>query len=256
MSTAPGMLHGKVALVTGASSGIGAAAARVFAREGARLVLTARRAERLHDLAAALREDGAEVTHLAADVRDPAAARAVVALAVERFGRLDAAFNNAGYGTGRTPLHLMADEVYDAVVDTNLRGVWNFLRPEIAAMLTAGGGAIVNTSSTGGLVATPVAAPYVASKHAVIGLTKAAAAEYGAHGIRVNAIAPGITGTEMVTDWFAANPGVEEALHRATPQPRTARPEEVAEAAAWLCSDRSSFVTGATLAVDGGFTAL
>lgn len=150
----------------------------------------------------------------------------------------------------------MADEVYDAVVDTNLRGVWNFLRPEIAAMLTAGGGAIVNTSSTGGLVATPVAAPYVASKHAVIGLTKAAAAEYGAHGIRVNAIAPGITGTEMVTDWFAANPGVEEALHRATPQPRTARPEEVAEAAAWLCSDRSSFVTGATLAVDGGFTAL
>ncbi|GAA2801451.1 MULTISPECIES: SDR family NAD(P)-dependent oxidoreductase [Kitasatospora] len=256
MTSPSGLLTGKVALITGASSGIGAAAAEVFAREGARLVITARRADRLDALAERLRRSGAEVAVRPADVADPAAARAVVDLALDRYGRLDAAFNNAGHGVGRTPLHLMSDEVYDAILDTNLRGVWNFLRPELAAMLAAGGGAIVNTSSVGGLVATPVAAPYVASKHAVIGLTKAAAAEYGPHGIRVNAIAPGTTRTEMVTAWFAANPGAEEALHRATPQPRTAEPAEIAEAAAWLCSDRSSFLTGATVPVDGGFTAL
>jgi NAD(P)-dependent dehydrogenase (short-subunit alcohol dehydrogenase family) len=182
--------------------------------------------------------------------------RRLVEFTVERFGRLDAAFNNAGYGVGRTPLHLLDDALYDQIMDTNVRGLFNCLRPEIAAMLACGGGAIVNTSSVGGLVATPVSAPYIASKHAVLGLTKAAAAEYGAQGIRVNAIAPGTTRSELVEEWYARNPGIEAEVHRTTPQPRTADPEEVAEAAAWLCSDRSSYVTGATLAVDGGFTAL
>ncbi|MEU6062836.1 SDR family oxidoreductase, partial [Streptomyces sp. NPDC047097] len=116
------------------------------------------------------------------------------------------------------------------------------------------GGAIVNNSSVGGLQAIPAAAPYVASKHAVVGLTKAAAAEYAAHGIRVNSVAPGTTRSENITDWFQRNPGLEAELHAATPQARTAWPEEIAEAAAWLCSDRSSFVTGAVVPVDGGFT--
>ncbi|MFD0267598.1 SDR family NAD(P)-dependent oxidoreductase [Streptomyces sp. NPDC127106] len=257
MTDRRGFLADRTVLITGASSGIGAAAARVFAREGAAVVVTARREERLAGLVDELRAQGARAAYVVADVTRSQDAVRAVEFTVERFGRLDAAFNNAGYGLGRTPLHLMDDGVYDDIMDTNVRGVFNCLRPEIAAMLESGtGGAIVNTSSTGGLVATPVAAPYVVSKHAVIGLTKAAAAEYGDQGIRVNAIAPGTTRSEMVADWFAQNPGAEEMLHRATPQPRTAEPEEIAEAAAWLCSERASFVTGATLVVDGGFTIL
>ncbi|WP_434598862.1 SDR family NAD(P)-dependent oxidoreductase [Streptomyces sp. A5-4] len=248
------LLPGKVALITGASSGIGEASARVFAREGATVVLVARREDRLKSLVEEIRATGAEADYVVADVvRAEDTARAV-AHTVRRYGRLDVAFNNAGYGVGRTPLHLMGDDLYDQIMDVNVRGVWNCLRDEIGAMLASGGGAIVNTSSVGGLLATPVAAPYVASKHAVIGLTKAAAAEYAAQGIRVNAVAPGTTRTEVVGAWFAQNPGIEEALHQATPQPRTAEPVEIAEAAAWLCSDRASFVTGATMPVDGGFT--
>ncbi|MFB9928466.1 SDR family NAD(P)-dependent oxidoreductase [Amycolatopsis halotolerans] len=251
----PGLLAGKVALITGASSGIGAAAAKVFAREGAKVVLVARRKERLEALTEELRDSGAEAEFAVADVRVAEECAAAVDLAVERFGRLDAAFNNAGHGIGRDPLHLMDDDVYDYLVDTNLRGVFNCLRPEITTMLTnENGGAIVNTSSVGGLVASPVSAPYIAAKHAVIGLTRAAAAEYGRERIRVNAIAPGATHSEQVADWFTKNPGMEETLHQLTPLPRTAQPEEAAEAVAWLCSDRASYVTGVAMPVDGGFT--
>lgn len=247
-------MSGKVALITGASSGIGEAAARVFTREGAKVVLAARRSERLERLVAALRADGHEAEYAVTDVTRRNDTAAAVYRAVERFGRLDIAFNNAGWGTGRSPLHLADDALYDRIMDVNVRGVWNCLRDEIAAMLATGGGAIVNTSSVGGLLATPVAAPYIAAKHAVIGLTKAAAAEYAREGIRVNALAPGTTRTEVVQEWFAHNPGLEDSLHEQTPQPRTAEPAEVAEAAAWLCSDRASFITGSTVPVDGGFT--
>ncbi|MCD9880871.1 SDR family NAD(P)-dependent oxidoreductase [Streptomyces guryensis] len=248
-------LRDKVVVITGASSGIGAAAARVFARQGARLVLSARREERLRELAGRLREQGATVSHVVADVSRSDDALALVEHTMDRYGRLDAAFNNAGTAIEKTPLHLTDDDAYEQVMATNARGVWNCLRHEIAAMLTCGGGAIVNTSSVGGLVASSVAAPYIASKHAVIGLTKAAAVEYAAHDIRVNAIAPGLARSEMVDEWFARHPEARETALRSAPQRRAADPEEVAEAAAWLCSDRASFVTGATLAVDGGRTA-
>ncbi|MCC3779661.1 glucose 1-dehydrogenase [Streptomyces sp. UNOB3_S3] len=253
MTSQHSLLPHKVTLVTGASSGIGAAAARVFAREGARVVLAARREDRLAALTAELREQGAEASYVVTDVTRPDDARRAVEFAVKRYGRLDAAFNNAGVGGDRTPMHLMGDDVYDAIMDTNVRGVWNCLRHEVSAMLATGGGAIVNNSSVAGLVAIPAAAPYVAAKHAVAGLTRAAADEYARQGIRVNAVAPGTTRSEITADWFDRNPGLEEMVNGMTPQGRTAAPEEIAEAAAWLLSDRSPFLTGVVMPVDGGF---
>jgi NAD(P)-dependent dehydrogenase (short-subunit alcohol dehydrogenase family) len=251
--TAP--LAGKVAFITGASSGIGAAAARVFAGQGAAVVLCARREDRLLDLVAQLRRAGAEASHQVADVRSGEEVGRAVERTVELHGRLDIAFNNAGAGVPKEPLHQLKDDDYELVMDTNVRGVWNCMRHEIAAMLARGGGAIVNTSSVGGLVASSTAAPYIAAKHAVIGLTKAAAVEYASYGIRVNAIAPGLTRSEMTDEWFRQSPQAEQRAYRSAPQGRLADPVEVAETAAWLASDRASFVTGATLPVDGGRTA-
>ncbi|MGV9693222.1 SDR family NAD(P)-dependent oxidoreductase [Streptomyces sp. NPDC003444] len=253
MAVSGELLCGKVVLVTGASSGIGAAAGRLFAREGASVVLVARREERLGVLVEELRQGGARASYVVGDVTGAGDMRRAVAYAVERYGRLDGAFNNAGRGGDQEPLHLMGDDVYDAVMDTNVRGLWNCLRPQVAAMLEAGGGAIVNNASVGGLVAIPAAAPYVASKHAVVGLTRAAAEEYARQGIRVNAVAPGSTRSEITVDWYARNPGLQEAVHAVTPQGRTAGPEEIAEAAAWLLSDRASYVTGVVMPVDGGY---
>ncbi|MFE4513131.1 SDR family NAD(P)-dependent oxidoreductase [Kitasatospora sp. NPDC056783] len=248
------LMADKTVLITGASSGIGAAAARVFAREGAAVVLAARREDRLAQLVAELRDKGCQASYVVADLACPQDAERAVASTVERHGRLDAAFNNAGIGGDQVPLHLMGDEVYDTIMDTNVRGLWYCLKYEIAAMLAAGGGSIVNNSSVGGLVAIPAAAPYVASKHAVIGLTRAAALEYAPFGIRVNAVAPGTTRSEITEDWFDRNPGLEEAIHQQTPQARTAAPEEIAEAALWLASHRSSYVTGLAMPVDGGYS--
>ncbi|MER8119941.1 SDR family oxidoreductase [Streptomyces sp. NPDC094031] len=247
------LLAGKVVLITGASSGIGAAAAKVFSGEGAVVVLTGRREDRLAALVGALRDGKAEASYVVGDVSVAADAGRAVEYAVTRYGRLDGAFNNAGIGGDRTPLHLMPDEVYDTIMDVNVRGVWNCLRHEIAAMLPRGGGAIVNNSSVAGLLAIPAAAPYIASKHAVVGLTRAAADEYAAQGIRVNSVAPGTTRSEITVDWFARNPGLEQMVNSLTPQGRTAAPEEIAEAAAWLLSDRCPFLTGTVLPVDGGF---
>lgn len=249
------LLLNKVVLVTGASSGIGAAAARVFAREGAIVVVTARRKDRLAALVDELRDGGAQAAYVVSDVSVNEQAAAAVDFALSEYGRLDSAFNNAGTGGDRTPLHLMQDDVYDAIMDVNVRGLWNFLRHEIAAMLKQGQGgfSIVNNSSVAGLVAIPAAAPYIASKHAVVGFTRAAADEYAKQGIRVNAIAPGTTHSEITADWFGRNPGLEGLVNSLTPQGRTAAPEEIAEAAAWLLSDRCPFLTGAVVPVDGGF---
>ncbi|MFF4735234.1 SDR family NAD(P)-dependent oxidoreductase [Streptomyces sp. NPDC001262] len=253
---ARGMLDGRVALITGASSGIGAAAARLFAAEGAAVVVTARRADRLQELVDGIRAAGGRALAAAGDVTVPQDAERAVAAAVETFGRLDAAFNNAGYATAGALLHEVDDADYARTMDVNVRGVWNCMRHQLPAMLASGvPGAVVNTSSVAGTVATGASAAYVAAKHAVIGLTKAAAAEYGARGIRVNALVVGNTMTEMMEQVLDRDPELEGAFLARPVQKRMADAEEVAQAAAWLCSERSSFVTGAAVPVDGGWTA-
>lgn len=251
------LLGGKVAMVTGASSGIGAAAARLFAAEGAAVVLVARRKERLDALVEEIRAVGGRAVAAVADVAVADEVERAVATAVDTFGGLDAAFNNAGYATAGVPLHEIGDDVYERTVDVNLRGVWNCMRHQVPVMLASGsGGSIVNTSSVAGLKATGASAAYVAAKHAVIGVTKAAALDYARQGIRVNALVVGCTRTEMMDEVLDAHPALEETFLSHSMQHRMSAPDEVAQAAAWLCSDRSSFVTGTAMAVDGGSTAL
>jgi NAD(P)-dependent dehydrogenase (short-subunit alcohol dehydrogenase family) len=230
-------LEGKVALVTGAASGIGRATAALLAGSGARVVAS--------DLRAG---DGV----VAADVTDGDAMRAVVAEAVETYGRLDLAANCAGVGGGHGATHEYPEAEFDRIVAINLRGTWLSMRAELEAMLRTGGGAIVNVSSTLGLRGSPFAAPYSASKHGVLGLTKTAALEYAQQGIRVNAVCPGAIDTPMMDETFERFPGFRETLTAYVPMGRMGGPEEVAGAIAWLCSDAASFVTGEALTVEGG----
>jgi NAD(P)-dependent dehydrogenase (short-subunit alcohol dehydrogenase family) len=241
------LLEGRVAIVTGASRGIGAAAARAFARAGASVALAARDAEALARLA---REIGDGALAVPADLTDPESARRMVEATVEKFGRLDTAFNNAGGGGHLpTPLADVAIDDFDSMVAVSLRGVLLSMKYEIPAMLEAGGGAIVNMSSTAGLEAVAGLGAYVSSKHGVIGLTKSAALDYGAQNIRINAVAPGPILTERLEQ---AGEEIQRRAGMAMPMRRIGRPEEVAAAVTWLCSDQASFITGATLSIDGG----
>ncbi len=251
-----GLLSGRTVMITGASSGIGAAAARLFAAEGAAVVVMARRAERLRDLVEEIAAAGGSAAAAPGDVaREEDVARAVE-VAKERFGGLHAAFNNAGWATAGTLLHETGNDVFDQIMDVNVRGVWNCLRQQVPAMLATGpGGAIVNTSSVAGQQAAGSSAAYVAAKHAVLGLTRAAAAEYGQAGVRVNALVVGSTRTELMTEVLRETPALTERFVERSVQKRMAEPDEIAHAAAWLCSDRASFVTGAAMPVDGGWTA-
>ncbi|MER5994125.1 SDR family NAD(P)-dependent oxidoreductase [Streptomyces viridosporus] len=251
-----GLLEGRVAMITGASSGIGAAAAHLFAAEGATVVLMARRAERLEQIAEAVTLGGGRALAAPGDVTDTEDVRRVVAMAEETFGRLDVAFNNAGWGTAGTKLHQTEDAEFDKVMAVNVGGVWNCLRHQIPAMLRAGTGAVVNTASTAGVRATRAGAPYIAAKHAVIGLTKAAAAQYGEHGIRVNSLVVGCTRTDLLQETAQEQPHLHEGFTARQILKRMADPREVAHAALWLAGPHASFVTGTAMAVDGGRTAV
>jgi NAD(P)-dependent dehydrogenase (short-subunit alcohol dehydrogenase family) len=240
-------LRDKVALVTGAASGIGRATAELFARGGARVVASDLDAERGAKVVAAIEGN---VVFAAADVRDDDALRGLVAQAVERHGRLDCAANCAGVGGGHATTHEYADEDWDRIVDINLRGIWLAMRHEVPAMTA--GATIVNVASTLGLRGSPFASPYSASKHGAIGLTRTAALEYAPAGIRVNCVCPGAIDTPMMDETFARFPGFREGLIGFVPMGRMGRPDEVAHAIAWLSSEGSSFVTGEALCVEGG----
>ncbi|MFD7923871.1 SDR family NAD(P)-dependent oxidoreductase [Streptomyces sp. NPDC059740] len=255
MSDTNGMLAGKAVMITGASSGIGEAAARLFAAEGAAVLLMARRADVLEQLAEEINEAGGRAAFSAGDVSVAEDVQRAVDATGEHFGTLDAAFNNAGFvGGDLSPLHELDQALFDRMIDVNVRGTWNCLRSQIPVMLAAGKGAIVNTSSTAAMVATGAPVPYVAAKHAVLGMTRAAAAEYAAHGIRINTLVVGTTRTDMISQVVQVRPELEEAFVARQMQKRMAEPVEIAQAALWLCSDRASFSTGSALAVDGGLT--
>lgn len=250
-----GILDGKVALITGAASGIGRATSRVFAREGARLVLADVAEAGGQETLRMVADAGGDAIFVRTDVAKAAEVDAVVAKAVETFGRLDCAFNNAGIAGAAKLTHEYSEEEWGRVLAINLTGVWLCMRAEIAQMLKQGGGAIVNTSSIMGLTGAIRVPAYTAAKHGVAGLTRAAALEYGRHGIRINAVCPAPIYTPMLMGAFEKRPDIERRYARSEPMKRLGQPEEVGEAVAWLCSERASYVTGVPMPVDGGYMA-
>lgn len=251
-----GILEGKVALITGAGSGIGRATSRIFAREGAKLVLADLVEEGGEATLKLVQDLGAEAVFLKTDVSKWSEAQAAVAKAVATYGRLDCAFNNAGIEGAHGDTHACTEDNWARVIAINLTGVWLCMKAELEQMLKQSSGAIVNTSSGAGLAGVKGMPAYVASKHGVAGLTRAAALEYGKLGIRINAVCPGPIRTPMMGRITKGRPETEKRFAGAAPIKRLGEPEEIGEAVAWLCSDRASYVTGLPMPVDGGFMAM
>lgn len=248
-------MKGKVALVTGAGSGIGRATALLFARKGARVLVADIVPEGGMETVRLIQAAGGEAVFIKADVSNAEQVRGMIAGAVETYGRLDYAVNNAGLEAQPAPTADCAEADFDRTVAVNLRGTFLCMKYEIQQMLKQGKGAIVNVSSMAGMVGVAGMPAYTAAKHGIIGLTRTAALEYSKAGIRVNAVCPGATRTPMVAQIIAAMPEIGKGMEENHPIGRIAEPEEIAEAIVWLCSDAASFVTGHALAVDGGLLA-
>lgn len=247
-------MRDKVALITGGASGIGEASALAFARRGANVVIADIDTERGERVTRAARECGVEAEFQSCSVAEESSVAELMRYIQERFGQLDYAHNNAGIEQRRATVADCTEENWDRTVDTNLKGIWLSMKHEIP-LLAKRGGAIVNTSSMVGLVGAPGAPAYVASKHGIIGLTRAAALELAAEGVRVNAVCPGNVRTPLVDRVLDKEPHKEQEYVTNTPLGRIATPDEVANAVVWLCSTESSFVTGHALTVDGGVVA-
>jgi NAD(P)-dependent dehydrogenase (short-subunit alcohol dehydrogenase family) len=242
----------KVAIITGGSSGIGRAAAVALAKEGVKVVIAARRATEGEETLRLVKQAGSDGIFVKTDVTREHEVEQLVELAVGKYGRLDYAFNNAGIEEDPTPFLDQSSTVFDKIMNVNVKGVWLSMKYEIPQMLKNGGGAIVNTSSAAGVIALAQMPIYVASKHAVLGMTKSAAIEFAKSGIRINAVAPGAIETEMYERVVGNNKQMQEALKTMQPIGRVGKPEEIADAVVWLLSDKASFVTGHTMIVDGG----
>lgn len=244
--------NAKVALVTGGSSGIGRATAIAFAREGAKVVVASRREAEGQETVQLVKEARRDGFFVKTNVAKEAEVSAMVEKTMQAYDRLDYAFNNAGVEQLPTPLGEQTEEDFDRIININVKGVWLSMKYQIPQMLKNGAGAIVNMSSTFGLVGVPTVPIYVASKHAVVGLTKSVALEYAKSGIRINAVCPGYTQTPLVE---RLDKQLQEQMIQMHPIGRAGKPEEIAEAVVWLCSDKASFVTGGAIALDGGYVA-
>ena len=251
-----GTFEAKVALVTGAGGGIGLATAKAFAEAGASVVLADHDEEKTQKAAEQLRVAGCNVLGITCDVTKAAEVTAMIEQAISTYGRLDAAFNNAGINCDAVPMLETGDDVFNRIVDVNLRGVWNCMKAELRQMMAQGSGAIVNCSSIGGMRGSKGRSAYSASKHGVIGLTRAAARDYADKGIRINAVCPGMIDTPMMVEVSKNyDPDIVKAMVAQEPIGRFGEPEEVAAAVVWLCSPAASFMVGHAMAVDGGVLA-
>ena len=249
------ILQDEVALVTGGTSGIGRATAIALGAAGAKVVFSGRRDVEGEKTAKLIRETGAECLYVHSDASNEEDIKALVQKTVATYGRLDCAFNNAGIESPMKPLHEHSLEQFDKLMAINVRGLFLCMKYEIQQMLTQGTGVIINNSSTSGLVAFAGTSPYVASKHAVMGLTRAAALDYAQQGIRINAVNPGLTATEMIDRFSNKDPALEQQLASIVPMGRMGKPEEIASTVVFLCSDAASYITGQSLTIDGGYTA-
>lgn len=249
------ILENKIALVTGGTSGIGKATALALGVAGAKVVFSGRREEEGENTANLIRQSGAECLFVRSDVSNETDVQTLIQRTVATYGRLDVAFNNAGIESPMQPLHEQSIEDFDNLMAINVRGLFICMKYEIQQMLIQGAGVIINNSSMGGLIAFAGVSPYIASKHAVMGLTRSAALDYAKQGIRINAVNPGLIATEMMNRLTNVNMNPEQLAATIVPMGRTGQPEEIAATVVFLCSDAASYITGQSLVVDGGYTA-